>query len=907
MIRLDVPDELAACFSKEPVLDLYASLPWRMPDGFLESLQQAVDRAVADERIADWVAQGSHGFRSPTNGVPETLDLMLAFLFGGCAVRSGYWGDMLWSVFDAYRTQPATWTPSWNYLRTQDGAWRPPGWLLPTTAGDDPDRRKTAFEILRSLVDVFSGIEPVEQRRIGLARLFDARAGNEQDLRDPVDTLADEWARTADEPTMLALPELAGPVGYLTWILDGFADVHPYLRAAVGDGDELEVAVAELVLAAGMDEVPAELALAATDEMSARVEESHRSLRPGFSPDAWRDSTARWLVRATIRGELPACRAWLDMAMRLTGALHGLPGRATLPQGTVWVPVSTFEWNVRALLATRPLSNALETRFAGRQPAQERPRTVTSASGAAAPVVAGIVGQSELETTLDEVAASGGPIRVLVAGPAGTGKGLAVDALADVLKTRGFAQPPVWLPAAMVTERTVSGAVELLRHEMDRCDGVRLLVLQDLDEVLAEGGAGAAVAEELLRALESRPQLHVVALCDADRDSVVFATDPILARAFRVVRTRDFDEETFREVFVGKVTRLGAGVDAGTADEAARRLAVMRPFRNLRNGHLVGALAVEAVERARSRTGEDRPVVDAEDLPEDIAGAQVEGDPFADLDDLVGLEDVKEEVRLLAAEAKAERLRREAGVKVPPPTRHFAFTGNPGTAKTTVARLLARIYQSLDLLSSGHLVEVARVDLVARYIGQTAPLVRAAVERALGGVLFIDEAYALAPERSEEDFGHEAIATLVKLMEDHRSDLVVVVAGYEEDMDRFLSSNPGLSSRFARRIRFPDYTDDDLVAIFASIAEKTGIMLAPGVVERVRELLASTPRGPGFGNGRHVRTVFERALGRQALRLTAGDGTVDASAVKTLLPEDLPVPDARGPDLESTARGGHYL
>jgi SpoVK/Ycf46/Vps4 family AAA+-type ATPase len=285
-----------------------------------------------------------------------------------------------------------------------------------------------------------------------------------------------------------------------------------------------------------------------------------------------------------------------------------------------------------------------------------------------------------------------------------------------------------------------------------------------------------------------------------------------------------------------------------------------------------------------------------------------EGNPLMELDALVGLREVKDEVRLLVAEARVERARRAAGLEVAAPTRHLAFTGNPGTAKTTVARLLARVYNSLDLLSGGHLIEVSRAELVGRYIGQTAPLVRAAVERALGGVLFIDEAYALAPKDSEEDFGHEAIATLVKLMEDHRADLVVVVAGYEEDMDHFLSSNPGLASRFARRISFPDYTDAELGAIFRSIAASAGIDLAPGVEERVGELLASTPRGPGFGNGRFVRTVFERALGRQALRLTgAGDTDPDPAALRLLLPEDLPRAETHHRDPEQSASSGQYL
>jgi SpoVK/Ycf46/Vps4 family AAA+-type ATPase len=220
---------------------------------------------------------------------------------------------------------------------------------------------------------------------------------------------------------------------------------------------------------------------------------------------------------------------------------------------------------------------------------------------------------------------------------------------------------------------------------------------------------------------------------------------------------------------------------------------------------------------------------------------------------------------------------------------------------------LARIYSSLELLSGGHLVEVSRVDLVGRYIGQTAPLVRAAVERALGGVLFIDEAYALAPIDADRDFGHEAIATLVKLMEDHRDDLVVIVAGYEADMDRFLESNPGLASRFARRLRFPDYDDAELLAIFVSMATRTGVVIGDGVEARLAEVLAATPRGPRFGNARFVRNVFERSMSRQALRVTSTSAATDPAALRLLLPEDLPAPESMGAEDLPKPSAGLYL
>jgi SpoVK/Ycf46/Vps4 family AAA+-type ATPase len=211
----------------------------------------------------------------------------------------------------------------------------------------------------------------------------------------------------------------------------------------------------------------------------------------------------------------------------------------------------------------------------------------------------------------------------------------------------------------------------------------------------------------------------------------------------------------------------------------------------------------------------------AADIPAEATptrSLQAASDPFAELEQMTGLASVKHQVRLLAAEARAEQLRRDAGVPVAPPSRHMIFTGPPGTAKTTVARLIAAIYAKLGLLSSGHLTEVTRADLIGRYVGQTAPLVTQAVAAALGGVLFIDEAYTLALSDSPNDYGAEAIAALLKLMEDHRGDLVVIAAGYEPEMHALLQANPGLASRFPRTVHFPAYNNQELTAIFAQMA-----------------------------------------------------------------------------------------
>jgi SpoVK/Ycf46/Vps4 family AAA+-type ATPase len=239
---------------------------------------------------------------------------------------------------------------------------------------------------------------------------------------------------------------------------------------------------------------------------------------------------------------------------------------------------------------------------------------------------------------------------------------------------------------------------------------------------------------------------------------------------------------------------------------------------------------------------------------------------LAELDALIGLEHVKTEVRQLTSLLRVQQLRAEQGLPVIETSRHLVFTGNPGTGKTTVARLLSQIYRSLGVVDKGHLVETDRADLVAGYVGQTAIKTKAVLESAVGGTVLIDEAYALA-RGGENDFGLEAIDTLVKFMEDHRDDLAVVVAGYPEEMRQFVETNPGLESRFARMLEFPDYTTDELVAIFDSMSGGKEYHLDQPARARLREVIDAEPRGRGFGNARFVRNVFEQAVSKQAVRL----------------------------------------
>ena len=244
-------------------------------------------------------------------------------------------------------------------------------------------------------------------------------------------------------------------------------------------------------------------------------------------------------------------------------------------------------------------------------------------------------------------------------------------------------------------------------------------------------------------------------------------------------------------------------------------------------------------------------------------------DPYEELEDLIGLDNVKQEVKSLANFVKLQKQRQEKGMKTPKMSYHLVFTGSPGTGKTTVARIVARIYKDLGILKTGHTVETDRSGLVAEYVGQTATKTNAIVDSALNGVLFIDEAYALVPENASNDYGQEAISTLLKRMEDDRDKLVVIIAGYTNEMKRFIDSNPGLQSRFNRYINFPDYTAKELVRIFHMYMKKNQYTISDEADEMLKEKLdyAVEHKDRNFGNARYVRNVFEKSIQMQANRL----------------------------------------
>lgn len=531
----------------------------------------------------------------------------------------------------------------------------------------------------------------------------------------------------------------------------------------------------------------------------------------------------------------------------------------------------------------------------GRATPPGTPRTVAAAApaptpvptpgpAAAPPAGSQLIGQPELAAAVVSAEAglrAGRLVRLIVSGPEGVGAKRASRYLAGVA---GSARLLDLRAEQWDTRESAAADVAAIAEAGDAGS----VLVAGLDEALA-GAGGAYGLERLEHVLESVHPRVVVATVTPERLEQVVLAAPNLLRRFSLVPTHDMDAATIADVFDQLAAERQVTVDPDARPLVREMLAAVRPIGDLRNARIAEYVLERLIATAPVVPGTAGVHVNAQtvraaegsSLLTMVGGSRTPvADVLAQVDALAGQAPVKAAMHQLATSAAFWAAREAAGEPSMEPSRHMLFTGPPGTGKTTIARLTAELYAALGVLSSGHLVEVTRADLVAEYVGQTAPKTRAVVQRALGGVLFIDEAYALE-SGSDSDFGGEALAELLKLMEDHRAALVVIAAGYTEPMHRLMRSNPGLTSRFATEWEFTDFTDDELLTIWESFVTKAGAAVGEGTQERVREMAAAARQLPDFGNARTMRNSAEASV----------TAAISRGEPLTVLPQDVVIPE----------------
>ncbi len=497
-------------------------------------------------------------------------------------------------------------------------------------------------------------------------------------------------------------------------------------------------------------------------------------------------------------------------------------------------------------------------------------------------------------------------------GNPGTGKTTVARILGEVFSALGL------LPHGRVVEvdrsqmvaQYVGGTAPRVMELCDKAIGGILFVDEAYTLAPPPEGGGDGFGKEALEALmkrmeDDRERLVVIAAGYKDDMDRFLGTNPGLKSRFnRFFHFEDYEPDELQAIFLQMATGMEYTVDAEAGVRVGKIFADLyrRRTKDFANGRDVRNLLENTLRRQSDRmsgaagelTRDILMTVTAEDIAYELPSETTAEDALAELDELVGLDDLKAEVRKLVNLIRVQRARQEAGAEATDVGMHMVFTGNPGTGKTTVARIIGRVFCGIGLLPVSHVVETDRSGLVGQYVGSTPKLTTAKIDQAMGGILFVDEAYTLKQEGGSDSSGLEAIDTIVKRMEDDRGKFVVIAAGYKKDMDRFLAANPGIKSRFNRYLHFPDYQPAELQRIFESLVKKRDYRLTdeatailPGVFQTMYDR-----RDANFGNGRDVRNLFEDVLSKQAERLAAkmdAGGDIDPGEYSEFQEEDLPV------------------
>ena len=870
MTSLRLPPHLELMCSDDLVLDVFSVGPCQVPDRIVSEVVGRLEDLAGDPRSARFMPKEPlKGWRPGVSGVVVEAHAAWLFLAGGAGgIRAGSRAELYADVFAPWLSNPGTPSRRPDGWATQAGAYRPPAdWLAESDfwvdGSEDPaGLRRDAVELGREAARVFEPIAVLRPRLDALTAFYDAHLNGgltPADLTGAPDSLRQAWAEGAADEVVAALPELAGPVGYLCWAWHGFEAAHQQLAAAVPGTAELAEVACDLLIQAEASAVPAELAVAVDtgvyDELTGRLP----GKVGGYSAKAWSASTRGWLSRGLMAGQADACRMWLDMAMRLIAAIRGLPGEAAYPLPAN-LPVGGFLRSVRDLSRPRLVLSA-----PGQGLRQSAPAVATlpevgqlggSQSQPAGPLDL-IIGQPELARVLREaIADTSQPVRVHLIGPAGTYKATSASIIERALEVRGLTREPAWVTSSDIAGFDEAGAEALIRATAPVCAGDGLLVLSGLSAMLATlPGLTASLAS----VLDGKPELHVVAISDGDW--AVPGVSPGLQGVFRVAVTSDYGPEALRELLSRAIAQRGACAAAPVIQAAVNLASTAQETPSgPRNRFLVEYLADLAVAHARGQAPHDGAVeVYDGDLPA-IADLDDDSDPMQEMGALIGLASAKQVIADLVAVLRAEQLRRDAGVTVRAAVPSMVFAGPAGSGKTLMAQVTGRLLHRLGLLSRGHLAEATRADLVGEFTSDSVPLVAAQLQRAAGGILFIDDAHTLSKAVARD---REALQRLEDAL-GGTADLMVVAAGPDPDITEWIKDN-GWSDRFPVVVPFPGYTDAELAAIFTAAASERGLVIAPSAAERARDVLARMAQGNG--NARLASLLLERTITVQARRI----------------------------------------